>query len=197
MYHIYSHEELRFIEKTYKKHDIHETTRLFNEKFGLDLSENRIRAVTRNHLFISGRDGRYKPGHIPFSKGKKMLHPRSKATYFKPGTIPWNYLPVGSERINSDGYLDVKIADPKKWKAKHIIIWEAAFGPVPKGHVIIFADGNKRNVELSNLLLITRGQLAVMNRRGLITSDAELTKTGKNIANVILKISEKKQVTKR
>ena len=35
-------------------------------------------------------------------------------TWFKKGHIPANYRPVGSERVNADGYIEVKVADPNK-----------------------------------------------------------------------------------
>lgn len=87
--------------------------------------------------------------------------------------------------------MEIKIADPGKWKSKHIILWEEANGPVPKGHVVIFSDRNQQNVTLDNLLLISRQELAVMNKRGLIANNAELTKTGVAIADIYLKIGER------
>jgi hypothetical protein len=116
---------------------------------------------------------------------------------FKHGNIPWNYHPVGTERTNRDGYLEVKIADPKTWKAKHVIIWEAANGTVPKGSVIIFADGNRLNIALDNLVMVSRSELAVMNRCGLIFEDAEMTKTGKTIADIKIKIADRKKGMKQ
>jgi len=64
---------------------------------------------------------------------------------------------------------------------------------VPPGHAIVFGDGNKRNFDLGNLLLVSRAQLARINQRGLIQDDAELTKTGILIADVYNKIGERKR----
>lgn len=94
------------------------------------------------------------------------------------------------------GYVDIKIADPNKWKGKHILIWEELHGPVPKGHAVIFADGNNRNFDPENLLLVSRKQLVRMNQRGLIQNDAELTKTGVIIADIYNKIGEAKRKSK-
>ncbi|GHV76492.1 hypothetical protein AGMMS49942_13130 [Spirochaetia bacterium] len=102
-------------------------------------------------------------------------------------------MPVGTEVIDTDGYVKVKIADPKTWKVKHRIIWEKANGPVPKGNVIIFADGNRMNVKLKNLLMVSRKELAVMNRSGLIYENAEFTKTGKLIADIKIGIADRKR----
>ena len=56
---------------------------------------------------------------------------RSNRTSFKKGNRPKNYLPVGSESIDVDGYVKVKIQDPSKWELKHRIIWSERFGEVP------------------------------------------------------------------
>lgn len=117
----------------------------------------------------------------------------SPGTEFKKGHMPHNYKPVGTERISKDGYLEIKVEDPKKWKGKHILIWESAHGSIPKNHVVIFADGDKRNFNLENLILITQAQNAVMNIKGLRYDDAELTKTGITVADIYLKIGERKK----
>lgn len=59
--------------------------------------------------------------------------------------------------------------------------------------MIIFADGDKLNMSLDNLLLVSWRDLVVMNKRGLITKDADVTKTGVTLASVYLKISERKK----
>jgi hypothetical protein len=63
---------------------------------------------------------------------------------------------VGSERVNVDGYIEVKIAEPNKWRQKQRVVWEAAHGPVPADSIVSFIDGNKQNCELSNLRVMTR-----------------------------------------
>ena len=64
---------------------------------------------------------------------------------------------------------------------------------MPKGHCLMFADGNPMNVTLDNLMLITRAELAVMNKFRLITEDAELNRTGLVLAKVIRKATERKR----
>ena len=103
--------------------------------------------------------GRFKKGHVPSNKGKKMpaeIYAKCSATMFKKGDMPHTYRPVGSERVNVDGYVEVKVADPNKWKLKHRVIWEEAHGPIPKGHNVQFRDGNGQNLSLDNLYLISR-----------------------------------------
>lgn len=103
--------------------------------------------------------------------------------------------------MTTDGYPAVKIAEPNVWKLKHVLVWEAANGPVPEGHAIIFLDQDHTNTNLENLALVSRAELLELNRRELITSNAELTTTGILIARVNCKISKikraKKEATKK
>ena len=181
---------------------------MFNKQFGMNLTVSAMVSLANWHGLHNGRDARFnkgheptqfKKGHDPWNKGKKGINFGGKETQFKKGNKPANWMPVGTERVNADGYVDVKIQDgqlQKNWKAKHVLIWEAANGPVPEGHVIIFGDGNKLNVNLDNLLLVSRAQLVRLNQKKLIQDNAELTKTGIVIADIYNKIGERKLKTK-
>lgn len=190
MPHFYTKEEVEFIKENIKGISTAELTRLFNEKFNCELGANQIKAFKKNHKLNSGLTGRFEKGSVPFNKGKKKYWKGGEETQFKKGNIPLNYRPVGSERINVEGYIEIKVADPRKWKMKHVVEWEKIHGKIPKGHVIIFGDANKNNLNIDNLLLITRSELLRMNRSKLIQKDIELTKTGLNIAKLQNKISE-------
>ena len=75
--------------------------------------------------------------------------------------------------------------------------WEAVHGPVPKGHVVILKDGDKTNLDVSNLLLVSRAELGLMNKRGLISSDPALTEAGHAAAKLILAASKRKKDRKK
>jgi len=190
--HKYTAEQKEFLKANVYGRSHAELTELFNGKFGLQLERSQIAAFIKNNKLNTGRDGRFKSGHVPANKGKKGMG-GWEPTQFKKGNRPWNYKPVGTERVNGDGYVDIKVADPNKWKGKHILLWEAANGPVPKGHVVIFADSNKRNFDLNNLLLVSRKELAVLNKHNLIQGETELTKAGVIVADIYLKIGERKR----
>lgn len=111
--------------------------------------------------YEAARAHQFTSGHTPANKGKKMspeLYAKCAPTMFKKGNIPGNHREVGSERVNKDGYVEIKVAEPNKWKAKHRVIWEAANGPVKKGYNVQFKDGNPKNITLENLYLISRAQ---------------------------------------
>jgi hypothetical protein len=193
MAHIYTKEQAEFIKKHAFGRTTQELTNLLNDHFGLTLKASQIKSYKGNHKINNGVDNKFKPGHTPVNKGKKGGG--WEPTQFKKGSIPHNYLMVGSERVNGDDYIDIKISETNTWKAKHIIIWEKHNGPVPKNHAVIFGDKNKRNFDINNLILVSRKQLLTLNINKLIQDDAELTKTGVIIADIYHKITERKNST--
>ena len=62
---------------------------------------------------------------------------------------------------------------------------------------MIFADGDKTNITLDNLLLITDAQMARLNQNHLIQPDKELTVAGLLVCDVISKAALRKKKTKR
>ncbi|MET1247636.1 HNH endonuclease signature motif containing protein [Sporolactobacillus sp. STCC-11] len=168
-----------------------ELATMLNEKFGLSLTRQQVKTYKRNHRLSSGLNGHFKKGHVPVNKGTH--NGGWEPTQFKNGRRPHNYMPIGTECVKSDGYIWVKIADPGKWRQKHLLLWERVNGPVPKGHKIIFGDGDRQNIDLNNLILVTDKQLAVLNRKGLIQNNAELTRTGIVLADLFSKIQEWKR----
>lgn len=100
----------------------------------------------------------FKKGHVPKNKGKKWdefldkeKQEAIRRTTFKKGNIPPNHKPVGYERKTKDGYWEVKVAEPRTFKAKHRLLWEQHHGPIPKGVNIVFIDGNTDNITIENL----------------------------------------------
>ena len=197
----YSAEQIKFIADNIRGRTYKELTEMFNEQFGTKIKACSMPSLACRNGLRNERDCRFnkgyeptqfKKGHVPFNKGKKGIG-GFEPTQFKKGHLPANHKLIGAERTNVDGYIEIKVAEPRKWKAKHVFLWEEAHGSVPKGHVVIFADGNQQNVTLANLMLISRRELAVMNKRGLIANSVELTKTGIAIADIYLKIGERKR----
>lgn len=194
--HKFTREQLDYLREIAPGRSTAEHTRMMNEKFGLQLTAGQIKSCKGNYGITSGLDGRFAKGHESWNAGKKgLVTPGSEKGWFRKGNRPRNYMPVGSERVNTDGYLDVKIADPNKWRAKHRLIWEAAHGKVPKGYALIFADQDRMNVTLENLILVSRAQLVTMNKVGLLYDDAESTKSGLVIADVLMAASRRKKGT--
>ena len=102
-------------------------------------------------------------GHRPGNTGKKQTEfmtpeaiERTVATRFKTGSLAWNHKEVGYERINVDGYVEIKVAEPNKFQLKQRYLWEQRNGTIPPGHNIQFRDGNRINFEPNNLYQISR-----------------------------------------
>ena len=119
------------------------------------------------------------------------VYEKVKPTLFKKGHTT-NSRPVGSERIDKDGYIQVKVGLPDKWKLKHIHVWETHNGKLPKNHCVIFLDGNIRNYDIDNLTIISRAENLYLNNNKLRFNDKELTQSAVNIAKLNSKIRERR-----
>ena len=190
--HVWSKEEKEYISEIAFGHNVKEIQKMMNEKFNYDYTKGQIKGALSRYKLKTGFDGRFAKGHTPMNKGTKGMSKANK-TSFKKGHTPLNYRPIGSERINVDGYVEIKIADPNVWKLKHRVIWEQHYGPIPNHQPIIFLDRNKSNLDINNLAMVTNRQLLFLNGNKLIKSDAELTKTAINIAKIKEKIIEVKE----
>ena len=187
--HKWTNEEKEYLESIVKNNSYKEITKKMNDRFNCDFSEGQIKGFMARNKLVTGRGGHFKKGYIPWNKGTKGLTKANK-TSFKKGIIHFNYKQVGEERIDKYGYVQIKVAEPNKWDLKHRVIYEKHYGEIPKNHAVIFADGDKSNLDIDNLLLVSRQQLLVLNRNNLISEDKEITKTGINIANIMIKLSE-------
>jgi hypothetical protein len=193
---------IKFLKGIVKGRSYAGITKMFNKQFGFAISEKAMSSLLKKHNLKNGRDCRIRPGNVPPNKGRKgYCSLGSEKGWFKPGQKPFNTLTLGSERISKDGYVEIKYSEksgpPKnRWKAKHTIIWEKVNGPVPKGHVVVFADGNSRNFKLKNLVLVSRKELAVLNHMGLLASKNEhITKVSVNIARLKVLMADRKRDT--
>lgn len=113
---------------------------------------------------------RFTPGMTPWNKGTHYVAGgRSAETRFKKGRPAHesrNYVPIGSIRVCADGILERKTTDDpsivpaRRWVAVHRLVWEAEFGPIPKGHLVRFRPGMKT----TTLELITTDRLECISR---------------------------------
>lgn len=109
----------------------------------------------------AGASHRFKKGTTPWNLGKRGYMSANR-TSFRKGNKPHTWRPIGAERITKDGLLQRKVTDtgytPRDWKAVHTLVWEETHGKVPRGHIVVFKDGNRRNFEPPNLECITRAE---------------------------------------
>lgn len=189
--HIWSKEEKAYLKEITSGQHYKEIQELMDKEFGLNLTLSQIKGAIGRYKLNTGYTGQFKKGQAAHNKGKKGAG-GWEPTQFKKGQVPANHRPVGSERVNVDGYVEIKVKEPNKWQLKHKVIWEHVNGPISKGYAVIFGDGDRSNLDLNNLILVSRQQLLVLNRNKLIQNDADLTRTGVIIADLYQKINLKK-----
>ena len=145
-----------------------EAASVFNGRFGCEFTPRQIKGHCVYHGIKAGRKGR---------KGRGYK--------------------IGTECVTDkrSGFVYIKISDkPVKGcmglsgEKKHFVIWESANGPVPPGHIVVFADRDKSNFDLGNLLLIGKREFFYMCRHGMLSGDPDVTKTNMLIARCHLAI---------
>ena len=180
-------EEIRaFIYENYKGVGPKAMAELLNERFGTSFSHSQIKGYYANHKLNSGLTGRFEKGHLTHNKGMKGVCAKGcERTWFREGHLPHNTKPVGYERVTRDGYTEVKVAMRPSRKdcndnfvLKHRLIWEQVNGPIPKGYVVTFKDGDKTNCSIDNLALVSFAENQQLTRRKLRSNVPEITETG-------------------
>lgn len=125
----------------------------------------------------NGRQGvgtRFVKGQVPPNKGLRRpgwRAGRMAETFFKKGERSgiavklWK--PICTERVSKDGYREVKVNNDlplqARWRAVHLVEWEKVNGRIPKGHALVFVNGDKTDIRLDNLQLLTRADLMRRN----------------------------------
>jgi hypothetical protein len=172
----YSAEETAWLEAN-RTLPIGEYARRFNETFGRDVAAQNLHALRKRKGWKTGRTGCFEKGQVSHNKGKKCEpdrggnHPNARKTQFRKGerrgVAVKLWKPVGTERIAKDGYLERKVNNDlplqRRWRAVHLVEWEAVNGPVPEGHCLKCLDGNKLNTSPDNWACIPRALLPRLN----------------------------------
>lgn len=165
---VYSPEEMAWL-KVNRKMVIGDYHRAFVDRFGRhDVSKSNLHSLRKRKGWKTGRSGQFTKGQTPFNKGMKgVCAPGSEKGWFKKGerrgVATKLYKPIGTERVSKDGYRERKIHDgmplQSRWRAVHLIEWEAANGPLPDGHCLKCLDGDKTNCDPTNWEAIPRALL--------------------------------------
>jgi hypothetical protein len=159
----YQSEHLSFLTKN-QEVPRRELTELFNAEFCTTQTECSIKTICTKLGLKTGRTGQLPKGHDTWNKGKTG-YMGANVTSFKKGQPPPSICPVGWMRRTNDGYMEIKTANPDVFRLVHHVVYENHVGKIPKGHVILFRDGDAKNCSVDNLVLIKRDELAVLNRR--------------------------------
>lgn len=186
----YNDEHLAWIKEGYKNLNIRRLTAAFNKRFKLKVTESSIRACTRNHAFKSGRMGHFQKGQESWNKGMKGLMTGGDAGFFKPGHMPINHRPLGSERVTVDGYIEIKVLEPSTWDLKSRVVWRDHNGEIGSNDCIVFSNNNPLDCSIENLRLVTRREHVVMNKNGYSGFTDELKDTAHNLVKLQIKTKD-------
>lgn len=137
-----------------------------------EVSQSNLSALCKRKGWLTGRSGQFCKGQVSHNTGKKGLrYAGSEKGWFRPGerrgVATALYKPIGTERLSKCGYLERKVNDAlplnRRWRAVHLINWEAVHGPIPKGHALKSIDGNRLNTDPANWICIPRAMLPRLN----------------------------------
>ena len=131
-------EDKWLIENATREYTYSELAEMFSEKFNRPCTQYMLRSRAVRYLKIkSGRQG------------------------FNKGHVTHNARPIGYEYFNNcNGYTYVKVTNTgvknKDYRPKHQLVYEKYKGEIPKGHIVIFIDGDKANLNPDNLYALNR-----------------------------------------
>lgn len=120
-----------------------------SEEFNASAAAGRIQRGRSDPRMVASQ---FRPGLVPWNKGTNFrAGGRSAETRFKPGHKPVTTAPVGSYRIDGQGLLQRKVGEEpgcnsRRWRGVHELVWIAANGPVPAGHIVVFKPGQRTAV---------------------------------------------------
>ena len=142
----YTEEQIEWLRKNVPNMTFKEATEEFNKTFNTNKKYRGLKVYCNQYLKIYAHPTK---GYISMANSHK--------------------LPIGSERIDKDGYVAIKVKDEYKkhsynWVHKHRLIYEQHYGPIPKDMYVIFLDGNKRNFDINNIQLANRKTLLLAGR---------------------------------
>jgi hypothetical protein len=214
----YTEEQIEFVRENAPGRSRAEIVELFNRRFGTTINITRLKALMNHHKTSTAHGCfrvRVTPEQVDFIRENiagrsfteltrlfnerfgvlfSVTRMRGLAAYYKLRNGICRRCELGDERVD-EGLTKVKTG-PREWRYKQVVVWEAANGPVPKGCVVFFADGNKLNFDLGNLVLASRQEMAAMMAYKYYSPDAELTKQGLALARLTLLINTRKRERK-
>lgn len=188
--HHYTKEQSAYMrELTLSNYSYHDHAETFNRRFPENpITITNVKTWRTNHQCFGNRKGYFPKGNVPWNKGTHYYAAGCERTWFSESHLPHNTQEVGTVMIIKDhhgrSYYKIKTAMPKTWKFLHVKVWEDHNGPVPKGSMIRFFDGDSLNCDISNLYMITMRENAIMNHLHIIPHDEESLAVARTLCNL-------------
>jgi hypothetical protein len=183
----WSSKELSLLRTLYPQHPTRElAARLKRTVQSIHATANNL-GLKKTEEFLHSPESRartqFQKGHIPFNKALRRpgWHAgRMRETQFKKGVrtgmAAKNWVPIGTIRPDSDGYLRIKVREAvhgeeatgfgnsQVWPMYSRYLWEQSNGPIPAKHLVIYKDGKRENCVIENLELISMAENARRNK---------------------------------
>lgn len=170
----WSPQEEAWLRELYPDHSNREIADLLGRTLVAIKNRARTLGLKKSAEYLSQEmPGKFRKGQAPWNQGiSYQAGGRAKDHQYRPGTMPHNWAPVGTETDDGYGYLKRKVRDDapvgmsrKNWEFVHALKWEEFHGrPVPEGHLVRMKDGGKRNFSRENLALVSRAENAILNK---------------------------------
>lgn len=156
----YTKEQIEFLKENYPKYGCGKTLEMFNKRF----NETRTWSSMKNFGTCYGIhvdekvaiENKLKPVR---AKGSKRAERN-----------------VGEVR-EENGRIVIKMPSGK-WEQIGRGIWELNGREIPKGYSVIHLDGNVNNYNIDNLLAVPQKYVGLLQKYGMRSDSAEVTKTG-------------------
>lgn len=124
-----------------------------------------LQLVDLNFASENSIKSRFKAGVKVWNKGLKgwQAGGNSTKTQFKKGQLPHNTRKDGDERINVDGYTEVRVGKAK-WMLKHRLVYQEHYKvELVTSQYVSFKDGNRQNFDIDNLIIKSRAEMMEKN----------------------------------
>ena len=136
----------------------------FNKKFKRNITLKQLSAYKSHHKITSGLISGFYKGHIPK-----------------------NYNKIGTETTRNGDRVFIKVGNPSVYVEKKRYLYEKYKGKIPENYVVVFADGNKNNFNLDNLILMSKVEHFIITTHGLNFKDKDLLKSSILLAKESIK----------
>lgn len=158
----YTEEQKEWLKEHYPRLGARKTTEEFNEKFKRNSSEQTIKEMCYSLGLKLNEDtfGKYR---------KETTH--AMVEYTK------------NERTSEIGTIGLPnreydfIKTENGWESIGRYLYKKHVGEIPDGHQVIFLDGDKENLDISNLAVVPCSYQAFMNKHGLRSENVDITRT--------------------
>ena len=158
---LFTQKQIKWIEENYKGLTNKQIAEKFNKEFGTEFTKFQFKDWKVRRKMRSG----------VYYEGRKPA-------------------PIGHEMKGKGGYVYVKIEE-RKYKLKHHVVWEEAYGKIPNNCVLIFKDGNRANCDLSNLKMVDRKLHSKICKQ--LTDDKDINECVFLLGDLKMKIKEKEE----